>query len=81
MRSGSTSWVAPCSRPTPVTTIREEPAPSIRAPIFTRQLARSTTSGSRAAFSITVVPSARVAAISATWVPPTVTFGKVNSAP
>ncbi len=32
------------------------PAPLIRAPILLRQSARSTTSGSRAAFSMTLVP-------------------------
>jgi hypothetical protein len=46
-----------------------------------RQLARSTTSGSRAAFSITVVPWASVAAMRATCVPPTVTFGNSISLP
>ena len=61
--------------------MREVPAPEMRAPILDRQLARSTISGSRAAFSITVVPSASVAAISATWVPLTVTMGKAISPP
>ena len=40
------------------------PAPAIFAPIALRQSARSTISGSRAAFSITVSPLASVAAIS-----------------
>ena len=81
MRSGSTSCEAPCRRGTPSTTIWPVPAPAIRAPILVRQAARSATSGSRAAFSITVVPLASAAAISATWVPPTVTFGKAISPP
>ncbi|MNY55114.1 hypothetical protein D3C86_1910620 [compost metagenome] len=55
----------------------EVPAPSIFAPMAVRHWARSTTSGSRAAFSITVVPRARLAAISITCVAPTETFGKV----
>ncbi len=61
--------------------MRLVPAPSIFAPIFVRQAARSVTSGSRAAFSMTVVPCARTAAIRAVCVPPTVTFGKTISAP
>ena len=50
------------------------PTPSIRAPIVIRQLARSTTSGSRAAFSIKVSPRASTAAIKALWVAPTETL-------
>ena len=53
-------------------------APVIRAPILLRQSARSMISGSRAAFSISVVPRASLAAIIAAWVAPTVTFGKVE---
>ena len=49
------------------------PAPLTFAPIAFRQFARSTTSGSRAAFSMTVVPSASVAAIIRFSVPVTVT--------
>ena len=49
------------------------PAPLIFAPIAFRQFARSTTSGSLAAFSMTVVPSASVAAIIRFSVPVTVT--------
>jgi hypothetical protein len=44
------------------------------APIAFRQLARSTTSGSCAAFSMTVVPSASAAAIMMFSVPVTVTM-------
>ena len=61
--------------------MREVPAPEIRAPILLRQSATSRISGSRAAFSITVVPFASDAAISAVWVPPTVTFGNTISPP
>ena len=51
MRSGMTACVAPCSARTPSTVMRSVPAPPMRAPIAPRQRARSTTSGSRAAFS------------------------------
>src|SRR5579883_2310701 len=57
------------------------PAPWIFAPIATRQLARSTTSGSRAAFSMTVSPSASVAAIIRFSVPVTVTVSSTSRAP
>jgi hypothetical protein len=57
------------------------PAPEICAPIATRQLARSTTSGSRAAFSITVSPSASAAAIIRFSVPVTVTMSVNRRAP
>ena len=46
--------------------------PEILAPMATSRLARSVTSGSCAAFSSTVSPSARVAAISRFSVPVTV---------
>ena len=49
-------------------------APDIFAPILLRKSAVSTISGSRAAFSITVVPFARVAAIIIDKVAPTLTF-------
>ena len=61
--------------------ITSEPAPEICAPIATRQFARSTTSGSRAAFSITVSPSASVAAIIRFSVPVTVTMSVNSLAP
>ena len=61
--------------------MREVPAPEMSAPILLRQSATSPISGSRAALSITVVPSASAAAISAVWVPPTVTLGNTISAP
>src|ERR1700674_2789287 len=46
--------------------MRDVPAPETRAPILFRQSATSRISGSRAALVITVVPLAKVAAISAT---------------
>ena len=59
MRSGSTRWRAPCELAArPRSRCATVPAPSIFAPILLRQSARSTISGSRAAFSITVVPLA-----------------------
>ena len=61
--------------------MRAVPAPEILAPILLRQSATSPISGSRAAFSITVVPCAIAAAIIAVWVPPTVTFGNSISPP
>ncbi len=54
--------------------MRSLPAPSIFAPSAIRQSARSTISGSIAAFSSTVVPSASVAAISTFSVAPTLTM-------
>ncbi len=54
--------------------MRSVPSPSIFAPIFTRKLPRSTTSGSMAEFSSTVSPSARTAAIIMFTVAPTETF-------
>ena len=61
--------------------MREVPAPLILAPILLRQSATSLISGSRAAFSITLVPRASEAAISAVCVPPTVTLGNLISPP
>ncbi len=57
------------------------PAPSIDAPIFVSRLARSTTSGSRAAFSMIVSPCASTAAISRSSVPVTVIRSKVKLVP
>ena len=51
--------------------------PEMRAPILLRQSATSPISGSCAAFSITVSPRASVAAITAVWVPLTVTLGNL----
>ena len=72
MRSGMTSCSAPCSSFTPSMMIRRVPAPSIFAPILLSKFARSMTSGSAAALSMTVVPSARTAAIMTLSVPRTV---------
>jgi hypothetical protein len=57
------------------------PWPWMRAPIAIRQRARSQTSGSRAAFSSTVVPRARHAAIIRFSVPVTVTVSMKMLAP
>ena len=81
MRSATTGCSPPLSRSTPSTTIRSLPAPSIFAPIITRHSARSTISGSFAAFSSTVRPSARVAAISTFSVAPTLTMSNTTRAP
>ena len=63
IRSGTAVCSAPCSGPsTPSISIVLVPAPSTRAPIAVRNAARSATSGSRAALSITVVPVASTAA-------------------
>jgi UDP-N-acetylglucosamine enolpyruvyl transferase len=63
--------------------IRIDPRPTNRffAPIALRQCARSHTSGSSAAFSITVVPSASAAAIMMFSVPVTVTMSIAMRAP
>ncbi len=68
-RSGMTVCRAGCRASTPSTSIREVPAPVILAPMALRKPARSLTSGSRAAFSMTVVPLASAAAISTLSVP------------
>ena len=81
MRSAITACSQPCSACTPSITIRDVPAPSICAPIATRQAARSTISGSIAAFSSTVVPSANAAAISTFSVAPTLTISNTCLAP
>ena len=57
------------------------PSPLISAPMRRRHWARSTISGSRAAFFSTVVPRARVAAISTFSVAPTETSGNSKAAP
>ena len=57
------------------------PSPSMRAPILIRQLATSTTSGSRAAFSIRLSPLASTAAIRALCVAPTETLESVTLLP
>ena len=62
-------------------TIVSVPAPEICAPIAVSSRARSTTSGSRAAFTSRVVPRASVAASMTFSVPVTVTVSKAMSAP
>ena len=62
-RSGTTAWRVGRSSSTPSTSRREVPAPRMRRPHRGQQPARSHTSGSRAAFSITVVPLASTAAM------------------
>ncbi len=81
MRSGITRCRAPPSSGTPSISRRSVPAPSMRAPIAESSRARSVTSGSRAAFSMTVVPSASAAAIIRFSVPVTVTRSVVMCAP
>ena len=62
-------------------TILSVPAPFIFAPMAQRKLARSTTSGSRAAFSSMVSPEASVAAIIKFSVPVTVTVSSTSRVP
>ena len=57
------------------------PMPSILAPMATRQWATLSISGSMAAFSMTVVPRASVAAIMMVWVAPTLTLGRWTGPP
>ncbi len=71
MRSAMTSWSTPWSVCPPSMRMVLVPAPSMTAPIPLRKAHRSTISGSRAAFSITVTPSAAVAAMSRFSVAPT----------
>ena len=63
MRSGIISYLAPDRYFTPFISILGEPWPLIFAPILFKKLAKSTVSGSQAAFSIIVVAGVRVAAI------------------
>ena len=63
-RSGTTAWWVGWSSSTPSTSMREVPAPRTTAPMSHSMAARSATSGSFAAFSITVVPLASTAAMS-----------------
>ena len=69
--SGMTVWLAPPRLLTPSILMVSVPAPFILAPILLRKLARSTISGSSAAFSIYVVPSASTAAVIIFSVAPT----------
>ena len=80
-RSGITVWSTGANPSTPWISIVGVPTPSIRAPIPLRKSARSTSSGSRAAFSITVVPRAATAAISTFSVAPTLGKSRLTTAP
>ena len=76
------TWNSPGVKPfTPSTDTVEVPSPDIRAPIDLRNPLRYIISGSRAAFLITVSPSARVAAIRRFAVAPTLGTSKNISAP
>ena len=81
IRSAMTLCVAPCRASTPSITMRSVPCPLIRAPILMSSSAKSTTSGSRAAFSKTVWPCASTAAIIKFSVPVTVTMSVRITAP
>ena len=81
MRSGMMRCSAPCNDSTPSMTMRSLPCPLMRAPILMSNSARSTTSGSRAAFSSTVCPWASTAAIIRFSVPVTVTISVRITAP
>ena len=81
MRSATTWWVQPWSFSTPWITIRLVPWPSMRAPILISISARSVISGSCAAFSSTVSPSASAAAMRKFSVPVTVTMSVRMPAP
>ena len=85
MRSGMIWWacagVRPCRRSTPWMRMRLVPRPSIWAPMATSRSTRSVISGSLAAFSRMVSPSARAAAIRKFSVPVTVTMSVVMLAP
>ena len=66
----------PWSRDTPLMRITSVPAPLMSAPMLFRKLAKSTTCGSLAAFSMVVFPAAIVAAIITLMVAPTETTSK-----
>ena len=71
MRSAMTAWSTPCSGRPPAMWMVLVPAPSMVAPMPQRNSQRSMISGSRAAFSMTVSPSAAVAAMTRFSVAPT----------
>ena len=74
IRSETISCVPPPKLSTPSISMRIVPAPVILAPSIFKNLAVSTISGSHAAFSITVLPSAKVAADIIVTVAPTLTL-------
>ena len=71
IRSGMIWWIVPCSLLTPSIRIASVPAPITLPPISLMKLAKSTISGSFAAFSIIVVPFASAAAVMMFSVAPT----------
>ena len=83
MRSATVRWSAAFSDPrsTPLTTMRDVPMPLMSAPMSTSRSHMSTTSGSRAALSIVVVPSANTAAVTMFSVAPTLGNENAMSAP
>ncbi len=83
MRSDTVRWATGrrAPRSTPSITMRDEPMPVMSAPIATSISQRSTTSGSRAALSSTVVPAASTAAVTMFSVAPTLGNGSTMSAP
>src|SRR5205823_2024689 len=81
MLSGITRCVAPLSSGTPSISSTSVPIPWILAPILPRNMARSTTCGSRAALWMVVIPSAVAAAIIRFSVPVTVGMSRWMVAP
>ena len=74
--SGMIEYVTPCKCSTPRILMTSVPAPLMFAPIEFRKFARSTTCGSRAAFSMTVSPFAFTDARMMFIVAPTVTMSR-----
>ena len=72
--SGMTEYSVACNFSTPTILMTSVPAPLIFAPMLFKKFATSTTWGSLAAFSITVLPSAMAAAIIILIVAPTETL-------
>ena len=81
MRSLGTAKSMGASSSTPSMAMVPVPWPSIFAPMRSRPSARATTSGSRAALCITVVPRASTAAIITLAVAPTLEILKLISSP
>ncbi len=81
MRSPITSFSMGVRLSTPSTSIVDDPAPEICAPMPLRNAARSLISGSRAALSSTVCPFARTAAVSRFSVAPTLGKSSTIRAP
>ena len=79
--SATTVDVAPCSFSTPSIVKIDVFLPSMRAPILFNKSIRLAISGSFAAFSILVIPLAKVAAIKILQVAPTDALWKITCAP